>query len=192
MKKILAIVFIIICLGGCSNNAASDSPADTPVKIPYEFSDYYEIYDITKYNKPQFQWFIFDNEHEVLDYGVEKRMEPFISKTDGLIKFYISLGTSADIVRYYEPENKIISDGFNDPIAQFKTKIVYLDTSDSKKYLVVQDVFDKTKYYRTFQRDFYIMPHSISAEFINNGRQLSITYETEEDRREVTEILDLT
>ena len=62
MKKITMFIALLTILAGCADNVAAYTPSRIKDK-------YYEIYDITKYHKPQYQYFIFDKDYDVLDYG---------------------------------------------------------------------------------------------------------------------------
>lgn len=191
MKRviIIGILILIILIGGCCKE---NGTLIIPSVTPYEKGQYYEIYDVTKHNKPQIQYFVFDNDHEIMDYGVQNRMEPYISMKDGIIEFLVPGGTSWHDNKYFDPKNKLISEWFPFPFATYKTLVVYMGDIDGRKMLIVQDMFDKSKYYRTFERDFTLMSNPVAAEFINDGKQLRITYKTQTDQREATEILDLT
>lgn len=58
--------------------------------------------------------------------------------------------------------------------------------------LVVQDIFDKQKYYKGFVRDFSRIPYPVTnVDFLYDGLLLRITYKTGRDEDEVTEILAL-
>ena len=66
------------------------------------------------------------------------------------------------------------------------------EDSFENRRLVVQNVFDKTEYYKEFLIDFskFDMP-IIDAHFINNDSQLQIKYYSGEEETERTEILEL-
>lgn len=118
MKKLLIIfIVLIIILAGCAKE--NEKPSITSVK-PYEEGKYYELYDITKYSYPQIQYFIFDEDHDILDYGVLNR-DPRVILTNGLIKFRIGCGTACFKSKYFDPENKLVSEWFFKPIAESNT-----------------------------------------------------------------------
>lgn len=148
----------------------------------------------TKYNKPEFQYFIFDNSHQVLDYGVTERNEPKISNSAGMLKICISAGTNAVSCRYYKPDAKVISDWFSNSLVESKEIVAYLDYSVGPTKLIVQDIFYKSKYYREFKKEFSKKSTSpvLKAEFINQDTQLRITYITQQNDHEITETLNLT
>lgn len=190
MKKLLIIfVVLIFLLAGCAKEFEAPS---NPSVTPYEKGKYYEKYNITKHSYPQIQYIIFDGNHEVLDYEVIEKSYPKITMMNGLVKVRVGCGTACFNVKYYNPEKRLISEWFFKPIIESDTMVVYLDYVDGVYQLIVQDIFDKQKFYKGFARDFSKIPYPVtSADFLYDGLQLRITYKTGQDGHEVTEILDL-
>lgn len=157
-----------------------------------EIKENYEIYEITKYNIPQYQYFIFDNEHQVLDCGTTERNPPQITNSKGLFKILISAGTGVFRCRYFNVDTKSTSEWFSSPFAESDKLVATLDFTVGATKLIVQDIFDKTKYYHEFEKEFSNLTVPVkSAEFINDNKNICITYETGKDSHEVTEIIDL-
>lgn len=146
----------------------------------------YEIYEVGYPGGP-YQYFIFDNQHNVLRSGYTKRIPPIITITHGLIRV-----GGDDVYAYYEPEKGLDSVlYFVSIVKESDNMVAYIKNSD-KKSLVVQDIFDESKYYRTFERDFSDVENPVTrADFINGGKQLKITYKVGKDEHVVTETLDL-
>lgn len=174
--------------GGCAEEIKTPSDLIPPVK-----EKYFEIYDITKYSYPQEQYFIFDSNHDVLDYAIVSGY-PKMKMTSGLVKVCMDCGFACFNCRYYDPEKRLISEWFENPITESDTMVVYLNYKEGVQ-LIIRDIFDKSKYYKSFFRDFSLAPYVdfpvTDAVFINGGKQLRITYIADRDKNEVTETLEL-
>ena len=186
MRKAILIVLLIAILGGCAKGIETPS---VPSVTPYEKGRYYEIYNITKHTTYKYLYFIFDINSDILDYGVDK--SPDITMTNGLVKIDIGCGTGCHNCRYIDPEKRLVSEWFFNPITESETMIVYFSYAGGIR-LIVQDIFDKSKYYKSFARNFSPILYPVSdADFINGGKQLRITYKAGQDEHEVTETLEL-
>lgn len=151
----------------------------------------YEIYEVGQPGGP-YQYFIFDNAHNVLRSSYSNVNPPEITITHGLIKVCEGIGTKHALYQYYEPEKGFDSSFYAvNIINESDTMVVYIDRRD-KRLVVVQDIFDESKYYRTFERNFSDVEDPVTrADFINGGKQLRITYKVGKDEHEVTETIDL-
>lgn len=190
MKRIVLMVILIILIAGCSNSNISDRESSPTINMHYEVKErYYEIYDITKHERPLYQYYIFNGNHEVVDYGIIYAF-PKVTKTGSIIKLCIQVAEHVICCRYIDIEKDLCSYWFTNPVAENENMVAYPDPGGSTK-LIVQDMFDKSEYYREFERDFaYKQWPLTSAEFIDEGTRLKITY-TSEDLHEITEMLDL-
>lgn len=87
-----------------------------------------------------------------------------------------------------------ISDTFNDVSAWNEQKVVYAIYENNAIKIVVQDIYDKDKYYMEIVRDFPIVavPHCVikSAKFIRN-RKIILEYYVGEDWNERKETINL-
>lgn len=152
---------------------------------------YFDVLDISKGNEIKYKYNIYDKDHKVLDSGVAENNNPKISYIgDDVIKIEIGVGTGLVNSRYYKISGKLKSDWFMTPIAENNEMVVYLDYTVGTTKVIVQNIFDKSIYYKEFKRDFFATGMLPEAKFISN-KQLSITYQTGEDGHEVTEKLDL-
>jgi hypothetical protein len=179
---------ILMILAGCTNSKSSsmDGIGDGLVEKTRD----YEIYDISKYNRTQYQYFIFDMSHQVLDDGVTLRRIPQISKDNNIIKLIHSAGMGLLYCRYYDIENKLVSDWFTSPLDETTTMIAYGDYTVGTTMIIVQNIFDKKRCYLEIRRNFSNRG-LISAEFVNEGKQLHITYKAGDNNHGVTEYIDL-
>jgi hypothetical protein len=193
MKRLSIAVLLLIIFTGCSSDITAEKDVNTHISpTPYEIkATYYEVYDITKYCKPQYQYYIFDKEHNVLDYGVTIGTEPLISMMDDIVKLDIDVGIGVNNCIYYDIDKKMTSRRFQCPLAQSGHLVAYLDYSIGAKALIVRNMFDTAAFYRKFERNFSPKQNPASAEFLDNGSQIRITYRTGEDGHKTTEIIDL-
>jgi hypothetical protein len=154
--------------------------------------DYYKTYRLVRDNTSIYLTVIYGNDNEIIDKGVTYGVEPTITKTGDIIKIHIGYGTETYVCRYYDAVKRTVSEWFENPIKESGSLVGYMLYSDAGNKLVVRDIFDKNAYYREFERDFSgrVIP-LLSAEFIDGGAKLRITYSTEEGKREATETLDL-
>lgn len=193
MKKTILITLLIVifaCYSGCGESMQSSA---APEETPYEIkTKYYEIYEVTKHGRPAYQYFIFGSySHLDFDRGIVYGF-PQVTESDGIIKLCVKVDTGVSNCRYFDIESKLSSIWFVSPVAENGTLVAYPDQPWEATKLIVQNIFDKSKYYCEFEREFtYIYTPIESAEFINDDKQLHITYETGQEKQEVTEILDL-
>lgn len=202
MKKISILILIILFLPGCSSGAPSVSgvpagnAANSFYSAPLFIDKDYEVYDLSMNNRPVYQYFIFKNGDErwpnILDQGVIYAC-PAMSYTNGLLKMNLRIvSDSVDICKFYDIENGLESRWFTNPMIENGKLIVYPDEPPYSKKLIVQDIFDKSKYYLEIERNEAYM--NIYAEFVDDGKRLRITYGVvQEDMiiKEKTETLDL-
>ena len=97
--------------------------------------------------------------------------------------------------QYFDVEKGLISQLYTNPQLVENGKIVYMTRNENYEIvLVVSDLFDSSKYFRAFERDFspiavpYYALHE--AEFIDENN-LKVTYITGTDYRRVTEVINL-
>lgn len=195
MKKrfIIVVIILIGVLTGCANNSEI-TPKLIPPQLSHilEINKYYdEYYEIKRLGDWEYQYIIFDKNHEVIDSDVIDR-QPRISMTHGLVKVCIGVGTGVRMCKYYDPNSMLISEWFENPIKESDTMVVYLDFIDDVYHLVVQDIFGKQKYFKGFAREFSHDVYPVTnVDFLYNGKQMRFTYKTGDDEKEVTEIVDL-
>jgi hypothetical protein len=105
----------------------------------------------------------------------------------------ICFGTYQWKLRYYDVVNGRVSQYFYTPIQSSDKLIAYFSSIGDERVLIVQDIFDKSTYYKEIRRDFSILCYlgTSPAEFINNNTQLVISYWANPDDEIVTETIDL-
>ncbi len=155
----------------------------------YKKSTHYEIFEI-KTESPfnTYYWYnIYDNDNNIVLHGGKEWNEPKITEKDDIVSVTINNGTLANISIYYDINNNILSDEYNNVLAQNKSVICYFSNS----CLITTDAFDNTKLFEKTGRDFADMPIPIeSAEFIDDDA-LKISYYTLKDNKLITEIISI-
>lgn len=187
MKRICALAMVLILLAGCADNGAVAASADL-----YIVSErYYEVYEISKHGRPMYQYYIFAGDHTILDYDILYSF-PEITKSGAVVKLTVRVDTGVFCCRYFDIEKNLSSIWFVYPIAETESLVAYTDQPWEPKKLIVQDIFDKSKFYMEIERDLskhYRYP--IWAEFINDGKQLEMKYESGSEQY-MSEVIDLT
>lgn len=198
MKKAIAILItlvILILFVGCSKVEAPVSLEKTPYHVK---NRYYEIKDISKHDRPMYQYYIYGDNRELIKHNVTYGI-PEITRNGMIIKLCIKVSgnefSNGDVFccRYFDIENNRSSIWFINPIVDNGKLVVYPDQPWQATKLIIQDIFDKSEYYLEFEREVYSGRESFDAEFINDGEQLLIKYLIPEGIyiRQKTETLDL-
>lgn len=195
MKKIILMMILIIIIVNCSGCSESVQGSTAPEETLYELKEeYYEIYEVTKHGRPVYQYFIFGGYfHLDFDRGIVYGF-PQVTKSDRIIKLCVKIDEGVVNCRYFDIESELSSIWFISPVAENDTLVAYPDQPWGATKLIVQNIFDKSKYYQEFERDFDEEERPIDyAEFTNDGNQLIIKYITKKDKyyETVTETLDL-
>lgn len=130
-----------------------------------------------------FRYTVKDNKGNVLDMGYHdyRGSLNFYYQEDILVLEYGYGGNLRPSKRYYDVENGRVSSFFNNPIAEFSTKVAFFTfrERDKKNVLIVQDIFNVADYYTEIERDFAggtVLYYNCEATFLDNGTKLQITY----------------
>ncbi|MDF9840415.1 MULTISPECIES: hypothetical protein [unclassified Paenibacillus] len=110
-----------------------------------------ESIHIRKINENNYFLVLFNKTHQPIfeaEYPVEPTTELLGSH---LIQITQSLGNPNRYVFYFDTENMRISDVYYNPILIEDTNILYVD---DERRLIYQDIFDASKMYREFIRNF--------------------------------------
>jgi len=136
-----------------------------------------------------YRYSIYDAKGRVVDEGQVERMAPEISYiSENVMKICFHGGTYADLCKYYDTKNNVFSQDYWNPFLEQAGLIVYYDADDGG--LVVRDIFDKSKFYRTYSRDMSLTSPPEAIAFFDNGRKLRVSYVTKE-QEPVSEVFDL-
>lgn len=122
--------------------------------------------------------------------------DPYIKNIYEHIIFLVIGKGDYRLCTFFNVETGEISEAFDTVSAWNEEKVVYaIWEKDTGLYkIIVQDIFDKEKYYREILRDYSktAIPHFIitDAEFIS-GSQLKLEYLVGENQEVVQEVIDL-
>lgn len=134
-----------------------------------------------------------DNDGNLLDIGYHDYQGGlnFYYQEDLLVLEYGYGGNLRPSKRYYDVKNGRVSRFFDNPIAEYSTKVAYFTYSESKNenILIVRDMFDMTNYYTEIKRNFANgteLYYNTQAAFLENGKKLEITYPVKSKNAQTT------
>jgi len=164
------------------------------LNLTCERGENYEI--LSDGAKSEFHYYVMDDYGNVMDEGYHDWLGSFnFSTKDGLLELDYGFGSMFWQKRYYDVSNGRVSRFFSKPVQTHGELVAYFTTKDESLdwVLVIQNMFDPAVYYKEIIRDFslYVYTAPSTAEFLDDGKKLSITYWLKPDDREVTEIIDL-
>lgn len=194
MKKYL---FLLVCVLSCFvsacspyKNALNNEPKQT------EIIDFGTCYRIYKRDINQICYDIYNIEGEVV--LSEKTDQPLEINmiNDDIIDIKIGMGTGITIHRFYSMGEDIFSQEFSYVLSNSDKLIAYIDVPEEKPMetgkVIVQNIFDKSLFYKEFQLDFSnIDTPVIEAKFSKDGESLQLTYLSGEEQTPFFTILDL-
>jgi len=142
--------------------------------------------DVTR----EYEYFISNSRGDVVESGTVSGRLPYINYISSeIIEIRFHGGTYADLCRYYNITSDMISADFWNPFLLTDGMIVYHDVES--KILVVQDVFNKDVFYKTFPIDMIFTGHPESVDIMDNGQKLKMKYMKQSDYEYETQIFDL-
>ena len=160
--------------------------------ILYEKDDNYELY--TDEGIYGFKYIVISDGGDTLDYGYWQSCY-FHYNGDILVLNYDVTPGNLWYERYYDVSNCLVSRFFPRPVAQSGRMVAYFvyDSDNNRSFLIVQDVFDSSKFYVEIERDFsdFVIKDYAEAEFLENNTKLKISYWINPNDEYVTEIIDL-
>ena len=154
----------------------------------------YEIY--TDEAHSAFLYTVRDNQGNIIDHGYHSYRGSFgfEEHSDLLVMKYGNGGNSWS-ERYYDVTNGNISRLFECPVAHSDSMVAYFtfDAQNNNIILVIQNIFDASRYYCEISRNFsdHVIKECVEAEFIENDTQLKISYWVTPDNEYITEIISL-
>ena len=145
-----------------------DSGNLTPLRTLIRYGDNFRLYSITE--RPCFIGFTVGYTYEFFDrYGnlfstETLRRYPTIEYLDcgTIMSLRIGAGTGVWWHRFYDTNNGVVSEAFHQVKLAQHRRLVKTVWVDGRHIIVVRDIFDKSKFYREFEFDFYIY----SASFV--------------------------
>ena len=203
IKRCLIVGLFLLCiLSGCAD-IKFDSHTDAQQqaeksKFVGEENKYFEVLDKSTEDTQLYEYVIYNKYGKVARKEEAGREPHIVLLQNGLLEIMISCGSPAQLYRYYDINNDVFSNEsfWNRALVLEDGKIVYMSIDEGSKQsmLVIQDIFDKNKYYKEVHRDFspFAVPSMLLKEtrVLENGN-LEITYFKGEEQSLETEIIDL-
>lgn len=189
MKKYLYILLPVLF---CFLTACSPYSNFKQTQI-IDSGKYYRIY---KENDNQVRYEIYNPEGKI---ALSKKTDRPIEINmigDDIIDIGIGMGTGITIHKYYNVNENIFSQDFTNVLSVSDKLIAYIDVSKENslknRKVIVQNIFDKSLFYKEFQLDFSnVDTPVIEAKFSKDGTSLQLTYLSGEDQTQISETLDL-
>lgn len=151
---------------------------------------------ITQKSDKTYSYEITDYTGRILEFKDNLTREPkrqYVSTDVIGIAMQAGTGLSTNYVKYYDLENRVISETFYYVLNAKDDYVVYADYTGDAHVLIVQDIFDKEQYYKEYKLE-NVSPvaadFSINCEFDDNGNAI-VTYLTGEDYKETELIISL-
>ena len=187
MKKagILVVCFLLTVFTGCSRSK----------KAIWKSGVHYEVSNVGSVEKKEFQYRVYDQQHNTIDSGCTDDIEPIFYENDGFLRLSLNYGSGAAEYKYYDVSKGLVSEWYktvlSDRFTQEGVLVAYLSREENTVVVAIQDAFDKTVFYKTFSAEFPMkFSPSTQAEFISDN-QLRITYLTGEDNDEKIELFTI-
>ena len=190
MRKVKKAVVLVVCFlltvfTGCSRSK----------KAIWESGVHYEVSNVGSVEKKEFQYRVYDQQHNTIDSGCTDDIEPIFYENDGFLRLSLNYGSGAAEYKYYDVSKGLVSEWYktvlSDRFTQEGVLVAYLSREENTVVVAIQDAFDKTVFYKTFSAEFPMkFSPSTQAEFISDN-QLRITYLTGEDNDEKTELFTI-
>ena len=161
--------------------------------IIYKSDKTYKIF--TNEEMTEFEYFIYDNDGGIIDMGYHDSRGSFdIYEENGLLVLDYGVGGNTWHERYYDTAKGAVSRFFEKPVQNTDRLIAYFEVRDNPDIvLVVRDIFDTAQFYKEINRDFssFVITDQAKCEFIDNNTRLKLTYWTNPNDEEITEIIDV-
>ena len=159
-----------------------------------EKGDNYEIFSDEA--RTGYYYRVVDNYGSPIDYGYHDWRGSFGFNTIcSILELEYGFGGPVWYRRYYDVSNGRVSRFFSKPVDTYGELVAsYVDERNGDGFiLVIQNMFDPSIYYQEIERDFSIFVYTMpsTAEFLDDGKRLRVTYWLAQDDEEVTEIIDL-
>ena len=193
MKSYISIFVValslLLCLCGCKNGNTQNINEDTaPVKNTVDSYDISKFYKVIQKDDSTFDYNVFDTEGEILDSETSVRLPSFKATGDYLMQLSVQTGTGlfTNYAKYYDLKNSKTSKTFNYVLTAKDNYVVCADYRNGKHIIIVQDIFDKEKYYKEYELE-NVSP--VAADFAVEGHfnkkgNINITYLSGENYKE--------
>lgn len=139
--------------------------------------------NVTKENI-EYKYVIYGDDNNVMDAGATQRIEPNITNIGGILELCISAGTGLRNCRYYDTKKNVKSDWFETPILTNNKYVVSFNKLTEPTGIIVEDIFDKSKFYKEYGVNFSSDAYPIKKIKFINDSIIWIVYEANENETE--------
>ena len=194
MKKYFcSLALVLFCfISACApcQNAVNNESEQIEI---IDSGTYYRIY---KGSIDQVCYDVYNSDGEIVLSEKTDRPLAINMINDDIIDIEIGMGTGITIHKYYDVGANIFSQDFSYVFSGFDELITYIDVPKEKplenRKVIVQNIFDKSLFYKEFQLDFSkVDTPVVEARFSKDGAYLQIVYLSGEEQRQTSEMLDL-
>ena len=175
MNKYLLLIFSVcfISISACSSRGIF-SNSNTMIQN----SKFYKIYEN---NITDVIYEIYDINNEIMYSDSTENPLKIDMLNNTIIDVSIGMGTGITIHKYFDIENRLVSDEYSYVLANYDNLVAYIDVPKENSFenrkIAVHNKFDKNVFYKEFDMDFSDVDTPITyARFIENGKVLEITY----------------
>ena len=179
-------------MSACSpyKNTVNNEPEQIEI---IDSGTYYRIY---KGNINQVCYDIYNSDGEIVLSEKTDRPLEINMINDDIIDIKIGMGTGITIHKYYSVGENIFSQQFSYVLSNSDQLIAYIDVPKEKplenRKVIVQNIFDKSLFYKEFQLDFSnVDTPVIESDFSKDGASLQLTYLSGEEQTQISTTFDL-
>lgn len=159
------------------------------IEIPKTKTIKSKYYDIKEIDTNMYQYFIYDTKGNIiLDEVVECNHLSITKINDEIIVVRKSYGTKASLTRYFNIKLAIKSDEYQNVLASNGKVFTYVDENNK---LVVQNIFNKGLYYKTFDLDLCEDVSAINGLQFKDDNKIIVTYCKGANKITKTSILEI-
>lgn len=146
-------------------------------------------YTIFTINNFKYHYYIYNDLGDIMEQDLVDNKPLKINKiSDEVLELRLGMGSGVSISKYFDVKNNRISNNYKDILLSTGELCIHVDPSDVSR-LIIENVFDQTKYYKNFELNLAKTPMAIiDIKLINNNEKLWIKYLQGENRivRQVT------
>lgn len=193
-KLILCLCFLTFFNVSCANRKASVSNSSSKLKTDVvKRGKNYKITATKKSDHTDYHYLVYNNNGKIMfEETIDIKVDFSYISSDILRRH--NGGGNVSQYKYFNLNDNLVSQIYDNPSLVENGKIVYMTYEDDKIKLIISDLFDKSKFYKEYNRDFspVAAPYNalVDAKFIDSSK-LQITYLSGSNRKQVTEIINL-
>ncbi len=189
IKKSLSLILVGVLL--CFVVAGCATKPDEK-----EYKDITDLYSVTKNDDKRYSYQFYDLNNNILFQKENVVREPKISQINTTVyelKTQTGTGLSTNWAVYCDVENGKVSETFYYVLGAQGAYVVFAAYEEGKHFIIVQNIFDKAIYYKTYELE-KVSP--VAADFalgceFDGDNKATISYLTGEDYTETKLTIDI-